>query len=399
MEPRREDTDLVVELRALRPQPRPEFVAELDARAAAGFPSEGGDERALLRRLTERLPRVPRRRVPALAGALAVATIAIATAVVALSEDSTIAPSARNVAATPQRLERTAGRPLRAFSGRADTSLQRAFAPLDREVEASSSATGFQDGAGSYGAANSASGVRATRLGSSGPNAFLADRRDVERSARLVLATEPTEVREAAALVLETVHGFDGIVLRSSISAGNEDEANASFALLIPSGKLGDALAAFSEIAAVRSRRESTGDVTGRATGLEERLRDSRARIASLLAELAGADTETARNAVEAQLRSERGRLAAMRSALQNLERRVNLSRVSLRIESGSPGTADDGSWGVSDALDDAGRVLAIAAGVTLIGLAVLAPLALLASLAWFVGRALARRRREGVLD
>jgi hypothetical protein len=122
-------------------------------------------------------------------------------------------------------------------------------------------------------------------------------------------------------------------------------------------------------------------------------------RIEGLLAELAHADTEAARDAVEAQLRSERGRLATLRSALQGLERRVNLSRVSLRIESGSPDIGDDDSWGVSDAFDDAGRIPGIAAGGTLIGLAILAPLALLAALAWLGGRAWRRHHREGALD
>jgi hypothetical protein len=37
MEPLRDD-QLTADLRALRPAPRPEFTAELDQRAAAGFP-------------------------------------------------------------------------------------------------------------------------------------------------------------------------------------------------------------------------------------------------------------------------------------------------------------------------------------------------------------------------
>lgn len=405
MEPRREDTDLATELRELRPTPRPDFVAELDARAAAGFPAANGEEAgpSLSHRLAERLGRLPRRRLPALAATVAVAAIAVATAVVAISEDETVTSPAERFAGAPERLDRTV--------------------PLDRTIEGppvqysaqpralgraagGSAAAGGSGGSPSLhsGEATAAEGTAAdgaaANLRASGPNAFLTSRRDVERSARLVLATEPSQVRAAAARVFETVHAYDGIVLRSSILAGDDSEASAVFELLIPSGKLGDALAGFSEIADVRSRQEATGDVTGRTTGLEERLRESRARIEGLLGELAGADTEAERGAVERELRFERRRLAALRAALQGLERRVNLSRVSLRIESGSPhGDDGDGSWGVADAFDDAGRILAIAAGVTLIGLAVLAPLALIAALAWLAGRALARRRREGVLD
>lgn len=389
MEPRREDIDLAVELRALRPTPRPEFTADLDSRAHAGFPDRPPASGGPLGRVVSLFRGPARHRVPALAGALAASAIAVATAVIAFSEEPHDTITAQRSAPAgktgPRYLEGAAhpGKPRRprGFDASLGSHLESAAASagLERSVARAADSTPLRSG--------------------SGPHAFDAPRRDVERSAQLVLSTEPSEVRPAAARVLETVHAHDGIVLRSSIAADDRAAASAVFELLIPSGRLGDALAGFSEIADVRSRRESTGDVTGRTTGLEERIRDSRARIAGLLTELASADTETSRNAVEAQLRSERGRLAALRSALQGLERRVSLSHVSLRIESGSAESGDDGSWGISSAVDDAGRILAIAAGVTLIGLAVLAPLALLAALAWFGWRALARRRREGVLD
>ena len=57
------------------------------------------------------------------------------------------------------------------------------------------------------------------------------------------------------------------------------------------------------------------------------------------------------------------------------------------------------GPWTPRDALGDAGRVLEVAAGVALVALAVLLPLALLALIAWPLGRAVQRRRREGALD
>jgi len=58
-----------------------------------------------------------------------------------------------------------------------------------------------------------------------------------------------------------------------------------------------------------------------------------------------------------------------------------------------------EGGWGVSDGLDDAGRILAVAAGVTVIALAILGPLALIALLAWLAHRILVRRSRERALD
>jgi hypothetical protein len=71
-----------------------------------------------------------------------------------------------------------------------------------------------------------------------------------------------------------------------------------------------------------------------------------------------------------------------------------------VRIESESTSTATGGSnrWGIDNGLADAGRILAIAAGVTVVGLAVLGPLALLGLLAWLTRRGWIRRRREQAL-
>ena len=85
MRPFRDETELAAALRELRPAPRPEFAAELDARAAAGFrrDSRWG---AALARLRERVASTPPRRLIAPAGGLAVAVVVVATAVVATTE-------------------------------------------------------------------------------------------------------------------------------------------------------------------------------------------------------------------------------------------------------------------------------------------------------------------------
>ena len=217
----------------------------------------------------------------------------------------------------------------------------------------------------------------------------------------MVLATDPDQIRTATGRVFDAVHAVDGIVLSSSVRDGEAGAAVADFELLIPSAKLGDALASFSRIAEVRSRQEATQDITAPIIGIGERLQDTRATVQSLLAELADADTEAERVAVESELRSERYRAAALRSRLSSLERRANFSHVSLRIETGSSPAEDEegGAWGLGDGIDGAGRILAVAAGVTVIGLAILAPFALLALLAWLGHRAWLRRARRGALS
>lgn len=156
-------------------------------------------------------------------------------------------------------------------------------------------------------------------------------------------------------------------------------------------------MAAFSAIAEVRSRHESTADVTAPTIGLGERLRDARARVSSLLAQLAGAETEVERKALEAKLRSERRNVAALQARLTSLRRRTHLSSVSLRIETGGSVSRNNG-WGVDKALGDAGHILSVAAGVSLVGLAILVPPVLICLLAWLARRTWIRRKREHAL-
>jgi hypothetical protein len=234
----------------------------------------------------------------------------------------------------------------------------------------------------------------------SGPYAAQARSRDVERSAEMVLGAEPDEIAGDAAEVFDAVHAANGIVLSSSITGGAAGDAGARFDLLIPAAKLSDALADFSAIDGVVSRHEATDDITAPTVRTGEQLRDSRATIDGLLVQLAGADSDEERAAVEAELQAERRHAAALRSQAAELGRRANLSRVSLRIETGAGATApdEDSGWGIGDALDDAGHILGIAAGITVIAHAILAPLALILLLAWFFRRAWLRRARTRAL-
>jgi hypothetical protein len=233
-----------------------------------------------------------------------------------------------------------------------------------------------------------------------GPYASRTSHREIERSAELILGTDPAEIRKAASEVFETVHAYRGIVLNSSIRDGGEGEARARFELLIPSARLSDALAGFSGIAEVRSRHEATADITAPTVRTGEQLRDSRAKIEGLLAQLSDADSIGERVAAEAELRAERRDLAYLRSQMSTLKRRANFSRVALRIETGAASSSsnENGGWSIGDALDDAGHILAIAAGVTIVGLAVLGPLALIALFAWLANRARIRRGRQRAL-
>lgn len=360
MQTRNDDFDLHAELRALRPKPDETFAADLDSRAAAGFPAAARTDRAGFRRVVAALHLPASRRLVPAAGIAAVAAIALATALISVSEDRSEDPAGDG------------------------PSLQSLTTPAADDI-----ASPISD------EASSAATAEGTIRLFAQPAA-----RDIERSAMLVLGADPAELRSTASEVFAVVRTYDGIVLRSSIRDGGEGEAAANFELMIPSGRLSSAMAAFSEIAEVRSRSDSTLDITAPTVAVEERIRDSRATIDGLLAQLADSTDEAERERVEAELRRARTKLARQRAQMEALQRRTDLSRVSLRIASG-PGstTSDSGHWGVIDAAGDAVRILGIAAGVTLVAAAVLAPIALIILLAWLARRAWVHRERRRALD
>lgn len=372
MEPNRDD-QLIADLQALRPTPRPQFAAELDERAAAGFP-----RRWRLPRLGVNLPSLPAKRLLIPAGGVAAVLIAVVTALgivgsgsgeserhVLFSKAETLPENPRSVPENPKPEASSAG---------------------SREASAMAFEAAPPQSAGAAGSIPLAAK----------PNRH----RAVERSAQITLAADPKDVADDASAVFEAVHAHNGIVMRSSTEEGRAGEAGATFELLIPSTRLDDAMAAFSEIDAVRSRHEATADITAPTVTTGELLQDSKARIDSLLAQLEEAETEGGREALEAELRQERRNRAALRARFQHLERRADYSRVSLRIETGGGSApAEGGTWGIGDALDDAGHVLTVVAAVTLVVLAVLGPIALIALLAWLTHRAWVRRERRRVLS
>ena len=364
------DDQLVADLQALRPTPHPDFADELDKRAAAGFPRRSRLPRFSLGKL--KLP--PARRLIPAAG-VAIIAIAIGAAVIT-SGGNEQSSSGGGL------LSYSSGD----FEDAPDTEVEEvapeAAAPSSSAgVEASGSSSGF----------NSNYSPDRTRL----------DYRAVERNAELVLGADPADVADDSAEVFEAVHAHDGIVLRSSTREGEPGVAGARFELLIPSGKLGDALAALSAIDEVRTRHEATNDITAPTVTTGEMLQDSKARVDSLLAQLEAAETESEREAVEAELAQERRHRARLRAQLQHLERRADFSRVLVRIDTGaSEQPSDEGSaWGIGDALDDAGHILAVAAAVAVVALAILGPIALIALLAWLAHRAWLRRERRRVLS
>lgn len=369
MEPLRDD-QLIADLHALRPTPRPQFAAELDERAAAGFPRRS--------RLPRALPSLPAIRLLIPAGGVAAILLAI---VVALSAGG------GSESSEPRR-------------GSSNGLLSQVETFPDHTAPDPSGAADQNAGGATSEVESSALAAPERTLASKAPQASPSfHNRAVERSAEIVLAAEPQDVADDAGKVFEAVHAHHGIVMRSSTQEGTAGEAGASFDLLIPSAKLGDAMAAFSEIDHVRSRHEATADITAPTVTAAELLKESRARIDSLLGQLEAAESEEEREAIQAELRHERRHASRLAGQLNHLHKRADFSRVSLRIETGGKESSGGGAWGMDDALHDAGHVLTVAAAVTLVALAILGPIALIALLAWLTHRAWVRRERRRVLS
>ncbi|MBS1845003.1 MAG: DUF4349 domain-containing protein [Actinobacteria bacterium] len=405
-----DDDTLLAELKEIRPTPRPEFTAELDERVAAGFARrDGASANPFAELAARRRAMTPRRRlIPVLATAFAV--LVAATVVVGLSQSDLGSPRVSNESMTSA--ESSSGGEFEgaeggseedaAGGGEAAEATIAPATPRQAQEESEESAPSEEVFGTEVPSVAGAAGAEAAPAEKAAPKAVAPGHRDIERSAYITLGTKPGEVSSAAAKVFEAVHAVNGVVLHSKVQSGSAGATGAYFDLLIPSAKLDDALSSFSQVAEVRERHDATNDITAPTVGAAEELRDSIAAIEGLLKELGDAETEAERESVEARLREERGRHAAIRARLDNLDRRASMSEVTVRIVTdhgaGVTPAGKGGSWGVGDALHDAGHILTIAAGVALIGLAILAPIALIALALWLANRFRVRRLRERTL-
>jgi hypothetical protein len=392
--------DLAAALAEVRPAPRDAFVEELDRRVTAGFPRRSRLAGSPLASFAAWIGDLPPRRLLVAGGATTLAAIAVATVMIASS------------GSTPQRAQIALDRPIPTEASGVDRlahaqtggvqhskAVPQAAGAGPRIVAPESSGLGRASNSAAAPSSEAESGIEYTHSNQyfkAGSLANLSRHREIERSAEIDLLADPTGVSEDSTKVFAAVHDANGIVLHSTTSSGKG--GGARFELLIPSARLVDALAAFSSIDEVRSRHEATDDITKPTVTANEELQDTQARVDSLLAQLSSAEVESEREAIAAELHAERGQAARLRNQLARLHQRTTYSRVLVRIESGTS-TEPGGAWGIGDAFHDAGHILGIAAGVTLVGLAVIAPLALLCLLGWLAQRLWLRGRRERALD
>jgi Domain of unknown function (DUF4349) len=225
------------------------------------------------------------------------------------------------------------------------------------------------------------------------------------QSAQLALTTPPDHVDDVAQEVFDVVGQQNGFVVRSSVTQTGDADGSASLQLSVPSASLPETMAKLSGLryARVSSRTDNSQDVNNQYGQATRRLADARALHTALLKQFAGATTTEQVDSLHAQIRDSERAISRDESSLAALKHRIAYSSVSLTITArprpaGTP-THHGGGFTLGRAARDAGHMLTVAAGVALIGLAALIPVALVVGLAWLLAGLFTHRRRERALD
>jgi hypothetical protein len=225
--------------------------------------------------------------------------------------------------------------------------------------------------------------------------------RAVLRNAAITLSTPSDEVESVVDRAIRLVDTLGGYVETSEVSS-NGSRASASLTVKVPAARLDSGLAQLSKLAHVKSRSQQAQDVTDQRSALEAAVRDARADRDGLRARLAKAATDKERSSLRARLDRASRRVTRAQRRVAALGQEVSFATVELSVKgerrSGAAAAPGD-RWTPGDALRDAGRVLEVIAGVLVIGLAILLPVAVLAALAAFGSRILTRRRRQRALE
>jgi hypothetical protein len=260
------------------------------------------------------------------------------------------------------------------------------------------------DSSGSAGGGAEAAGTPAPaedRLLGTAPPPERARGRDgdrvVEQQTALDLETSADDFTEVADGVLRIADESDTIVQSSSVSE-EDGRGYARYDLRVRASRLDETLAGLSRLAHVTSRTASSQDITAAYVSATDRLDDARAERRSLLKALERADTDAEAEAIRRQITIVRGRIASAEGEVRALEQRADRAQVSVTVRS-TGRRSEGGAWTPGDAVDDAGRILEVAASVVVVTAAALLPVAILAALAALAARMTRRRRREAALE
>ncbi len=383
--PRHADVaELALLLVATRPEPQAEFVSSLDARVHSRFA-----------RVDEAKPKGARadfRRWFGPVAGLAATLAAVAVVVVALNSGGS--QVALKAATSPAASSSSAG----AASTSAPPRAPRLVA---KPAKQATPLAGYKQ-ATSGAAASTATSSAAVPNSGKVIAAPLPNGRKIVQSSQLALSAPASHIDDVAQEVFRVIGDENGVVNSSTVTASASGYAQ--FRLSVPSSALQATMTSLSELkyASVSSRTDATQDVNGQYVSDQRQLADDRALRTSLLKQLANATTQAQIDSLNAQIRDAEASIRGDESSLNGLNHRINFSQISVTVNAASPvpvAHKSTGSFTLGKAAHDAGRVLTVAAGVALIALAALLPIALIVALIWWIWSALRRRRREQALD
>ncbi len=423
-----EVAELALLLSAERPQPRPEFAAELDAaverrfRRAPGVsvpgPRGGGRARSWWANAWMA------------SGGLAAALAAVIAAVIVIGGGgspsgppprvllplrgaplngaaSTAVGASAGASGSPAGRLGAAGGAKAAAPTTTTPGATRSAGTLATPGAARSSATpGAARSSATPGAANAPLAAPAT-FGPAGVQSVSppANGRKTIQSAQLALITSPGRIDAVAQEAFGVIGAESGIVRHSTVTATGGSDGYAELQLSVPSGNLAQLMNRLSQLryAHVGSRTDSSQDVNDQYLVDVRRLADARALRTSLLKRLATATTQAQVDGLRAQIRDAEASIASDEATLASLNKQVNLSQVDVTISAGAvpvgPPSPGPSGFTLGRAAHDAGRVLTVAAGVALIALAALVPTGLVVALVAWIALVLRRRGREQALD
>lgn len=225
-----------------------------------------------------------------------------------------------------------------------------------------------------------------------------AAQREVARDTRITLAADGNKIERISDRVNAIVDRYDGYVASSRVRGGEGNRGRATFALMIPATQYKPALASISKLAHVRSRSQSSEDITTAVNSADRKLDRATARVNRLEDQLAAAETPAERASLSRQLASANAAKRAAARQVRANRARVNYVPIALTIVADK--TAEDKDKGeIAKAFDKAGELLTAIAAVLIVVLAVLIPLTLIGSAIWFGFRRFNRARAGRAIE
>jgi hypothetical protein len=216
----------------------------------------------------------------------------------------------------------------------------------------------------------------------------------VIQTASLRVSVAGGRYEEAVADARSLAARLGGFVVSSETVRRRSDRPlRGSLTLRIPSRRYAQAMEELGRLGRIESENEGSEDVSAEYVDLQSRARHLEAVERQLLELLERADTVAAALAVQGQLSQTQLELEQTRGRIRFLDDRTSYATISLELQERGETEATGSGWGIVEAWRDGAHAFVRVLAGAFVVLATLAPLLVLAALA-FLGFRVVRRRR-----